>query len=129
MPFEEAQPIQSALDDAGVGMALFAAPTTSESRLREIAAAEPDFIYAVADLGVTGQRDEVSRHLEGLVRRIRGVTSTPIVLGVGISTPEQAAVAASLGDGVIVGSALVAEVLESGTAKSAEAFAEAIHGA
>ena len=129
VPYEESVAIKEALDEHGIGMALFVAPTTNEERLRAIAAAQPSFIYAVADMGVTGRRDESSGHLEGLVRRIRAVTSVPIVLGVGISTPEQAATAAGLADGVIVGSALVAEVLENGVPNSAAAFADAVHGA
>ncbi len=129
VPFEESVEIKAALDARGIGMALFAAPTTDETRLRSIAEARPSFIYAVADMGVTGRRDDVSGHLEGLVRRIRAVTSIPIVLGVGISTPEQAGNAAALGDGVIVGSALVAEVLEQGLPSSGAAFADAVHGA
>ena len=80
-------------------------------------------------LTVTGRREDMSGHLQGLVRRIRAITSVPIVLGVGISTPEQAGIAAGLADGVIVGSALVAEVLESGQPTSAAAFADAVHGA
>jgi tryptophan synthase alpha chain len=129
VPFEESGTVKAALDTHGIGMALFAAPTTDERRLRSIAEAQPSFIYAVADMGVTGRREEVSGHLEGLVRSIRTVTSTPVVLGVGISTPEQAGIAAGLADGVIVGSALVAEVLENGVAGSGAAFAEAVHGA
>lgn len=128
VPVEESLTIKAALDEQGVGMALFVAPTTSDERLRAVADARPAFIYAVADLGVTGVREEVSLHVEGLVRRIRAITTIPVVLGVGISTPEQAAAAASLADGVIVGSALVAEVLESGVPRSAAAFAEAVHG-
>lgn len=127
VPFEESMLIKVALDDAGIGMAMFAAPTTTEKRLRGIAAAEPTFIYAVADLGVTGIRDQLQSDLQGLVRRIRGVTSIPIVLGVGISTPDQAREAARLADGVIVGSALVSEVMETGGVLSASAFAEAVH--
>ncbi len=128
VPFEESADIQAALAGHGIGMALFAAPTTDEQRLRAIAEAQPSFIYAVADLGVTGRRQETSRHLEGLVRRIRAVTSVPIVLGVGISTPAQAETAAAIADGVIVGSALVAEVLEEGAPRSGAAFAAAVHG-
>ena len=128
VPFEEAGPIKNALAEHGVGMALFAAPTTDEHRLRAMAEAQPTFIYAVADLGVTGERSEVSSHVAGLVRRIRALTSIPIVLGVGISNPEQAGTAAALADGVIVGSALVSEVLEHGVAGSAAAFAAAVHG-
>ncbi len=129
VPYEESLAIKAALDEHGVGMALFAAPTTNETRLRAIASAEPAFIYAVADMGVTGIRTETSTHLEDLVRRIRAVTSIPIVLGVGISTPDQAKTAAGLADGVIVGSALVAEVLEGGLTPSAAAFADAVHAA
>ena len=129
VPYEEALSIKAALDERDVGMALFAAPTTDERRLRAIADASPAFIYAVADLGVTGRREEVSGHLEGLVRRIRAVTSIPVVLGVGISTPEQAGAAARLADGVIVGSALVSEVLEHGAPISGAGFAAAVHSA
>jgi tryptophan synthase alpha chain len=129
VPFEESATLKETLDAHGIGMALFTAPTTDERRLRAIAEAQPSFIYAVADMGVTGRREEVSGHLEGLVRRIRAVTSIPIVLGVGISTPAQAGTAASLADGVIVGSALVAEVLEGGAPASGAAFADAVHGA
>ena len=129
VPFEEARPIQAALQEHGIGLAMFVAPTTSEERLRSIAEAEPTFIYAIADLGVTGRREEVSGHLSELVRRIRAVTSIPVVFGVGLSNPEQAGAAARLADGVIVGSALVAEVLESGMPTSAKAFADAVHGA
>lgn len=129
VPFEESATIKAALGEQGIGMALFAAPTTDERRLRAIADAQPSFVYAVADMGVTGRREEVSSHLEGLVRRIRAVTSVPIVLGVGISTPAQAGAAAALADGVIVGSALVAEVLEGGAPSSGAAFADAVHAA
>lgn len=128
VPVEESLTIKAALDEHELGMALFAAPTTDESRLRVIANAQPAFIYAVADLGVTGIREEASAHIEGLVRRIRTVTSIPLVLGVGISTPEQAGMAAKLADGVIVGSALVDEVLTGGSPRSAAAFAAAVHG-
>lgn len=130
VPFEEAGTIKSPLAGHGVGMALFAAPTTSDERLIEVVKQEPTFIYGVADLGVTGERSEVSTHLEGLVRRVRALTQIPLVLGVGVSTPEQAAVAASLADGVIIGSALVKLVLAGemeAFAGSAAAFAAAVH--
>jgi dihydroorotate dehydrogenase (fumarate) len=65
-----------------------------------------------ASLGVTGEREGSSGSLEALTSRIREASGVPIVAGVGISTPEQAASAASHADGVIVGSALVRRVLE-----------------
>ncbi len=112
LPLEEAAAIQSPIEEAGLGMVLFAAPTSSEARLRAIAAAQPVFIYGVADLGVTGERSQSSTHGRDLAARIKAVTTVPLVMGVGISTPDHARSLAGQADGIIVGSALVRRVLE-----------------
>jgi tryptophan synthase alpha chain len=109
---EESGPIREAADRHGLGMALFVAPTTDAVRLRAVADARPAFIYAVAEMGVTGERARSGDRVAGLVERVRSVTDLPLVLGVGITTPEQAAAAGSLADGIIVGSALVRRVLD-----------------
>jgi tryptophan synthase alpha chain len=119
LPVEEANPFLSATRAVGLGMALFAAPTTTDERLRAITAADPSFVYAVASLGVTGERAEGSIVGQQLAARIRSISDVPIVAGVGISTPEQAAAAATTADGVIVGSALVRRVLEADTPEEA----------
>ncbi len=119
LPFDEAGPIQEALAGRGLGLVMFAAPTTDDARLRRLAAAGPLFVYGVADLGVTGERAELGDRVANLARRVRLVTTAPLVLGVGISTPEQAAAAATLADGIIVGSALVRRVLEAGSVEEA----------
>lgn len=121
LPAEEAAPFQRAFESAGLGMVLFVAPTTDESRLAAIAAAEPVFIYGVAELGVTGVRHAASSRVDDLATRIRAVTDIPLVLGVGISTPAHAAAAAAVGDGIIVGSALVQRVLDAPDAAAAVA--------
>ena len=56
----------------------------------------------------------MSSQLEGLVERARAVTDVPLLAGFGIATPEQAAAAASLADGVVVGSRAVQVADESG---------------
>ena len=119
LPFEEAGPLSEAARRHGLGLALFLAPTSGYRRIKAVAEAEPSFIYAVANLGVTGERSEWSNRVERLVEGIREVTDIPVVLGVGISTPEQAATAAELADGFIVGSALVRRVLEASDADEA----------
>ena len=119
LPFEEAGPLSEAARRHGLGLALFLAPTSGYRRIRAVAEAAPSFIYAVANLGVTGERSEWSNRVERLVEGIREVTDIPVVLGVGISTPEQAATAAELADGFIVGSALVRRVLEASDADEA----------
>lgn len=112
LPVEESSPFREAAQRAGLGMALFAAPTTSDARLALIAAARPAFIYGLASLGVTGERTSLSDRGRVLADRIRGITDAPLVMGVGISTPQQASVVAVNADGIIVGSALVRRVLD-----------------
>ena len=119
LPFEEAEPLSEAARRHGLGLALFLAPTSGYRRIKAVAEAAPSFIYAVANMGVTGERSEWSNRVERLVEGIREVTDIPVVLGVGISTPEQAATAAGLADGFIVGSALVRRVLEASDADEA----------
>ena len=119
LPLEEAGLVQKAAERAGLGMVLFAAPTTNEARLQRIALAEPVFIYGVADLGVTGERVEASGRAGELAARIRAMTDIPLVMGVGISTPAHAEAIAGSADGVIVGSALVRRVLEASTPEEA----------
>ena len=113
LPLEEASPVMEAADRAGIGLVLFAAPTTQDERLARIAAEAPVFIYGVAEMGVTGERDEMSHHPRTLATRIRAITGVPLVMGVGIGTPGQAAALAPYVDGIIVGSALVRRALYS----------------
>jgi tryptophan synthase alpha chain len=126
LPVEEASPVIDAARAHGLGMVLFVSPTTGEERVRAVAALDPVFIYGVAEMGVTGEREQLSGRAAELSQRVRSVTDIPLVLGVGISTPAQAAEAAKVADGVIVGSALVRRVLEAPTSVDA---AKSLHEA
>jgi tryptophan synthase alpha chain len=55
-------------------------------------------------------RRSLAPDLKPAVLRIREHTDLPIVVGFGISTPDQAEAARSLADGVIIGSALIAHI-------------------
>ena len=101
---------------------LLAAPTTPDDRLAAICERSRGFVYGVSLLGVTGERAELPAHAEQMGRRCKAVTDRPVLLGVGISTPEQAAQAAASADGVIVGSALVRRLLDGGGPDEAAAF-------
>ena len=126
LPADESDLFVEAFGAAGLGVVLFVAPTTDEERLARVVAHDPVFLYGIAELGVTGERETSSSHAAGLAARVRAVSDAPLVLGVGISTPDQAASAAVVADGVIVGTALVRRVLE---AASAESAAQALHTA
>jgi tryptophan synthase alpha chain len=92
------------------------APTSTDERIRAVAAASTGFVYCVSRTGVTGVRDELPEGVRDLVQRIRRHTPTPICVGFGISQPAQAREAAAVADGVIVGSAIVKLIEETPTA-------------
>jgi tryptophan synthase alpha chain len=80
------------------------APTTPTERIRLAAERTDGWLYLVSLTGTTGARDEVSIQLADLVERAREVTEVPLLAGFGIGTPAQAGAAATLADGVVVGS-------------------------
>ncbi len=89
------------------------APTSTDERLRLAAEHTDGWLYLVTLTGTTGARDTLSPALAGLVERARRATELPLYAGFGISTPAQAAQAAELADGVVVGSRAV-ELAEDG---------------
>jgi tryptophan synthase alpha chain len=90
------------------------APTTPTERVKLAAEGTDGWLYLVSLTGTTGARAEVSSQLAGLVERARAVTDVPLLAGFGISTPVQAAEAASLADGIVVGSRAVEVAHEGG---------------
>ena len=70
------------------------------------------FIYALSRTGVTGAHGAPSEKIAEQVARITPHTTTPVCVGFGITTPQQAAMVARAGDGVIVGSAIVKRIEE-----------------
>jgi tryptophan synthase alpha chain len=105
-PEEAGEWIQSARA-AGLDTVFLASPTSPDARLRRVAEASRGFVYAISRTGVTGERQALSDDARPLVARLRALTSEPVALGFGISTPEQVKQAAAAADAVVVGSALV----------------------
>ena len=68
------------------------------------------FIYAVSRAGVTGERDEMTRDAEALVKRVRSVSDLPVAVGFGISSPEQVCAVCRFADAAVVGSAIVKQI-------------------
>jgi tryptophan synthase alpha chain len=129
LPLDELDGWGDAADAAGVATILLAAPTTPDDRLVAICERSRGFVYGVSLLGVTGERSALPVHAERMGRRCKAVTDRPVLLGVGISTPEQAAQAAAAADGVIVGSALVRRLLDGGGPDEAAAFVDTLRTA
>jgi tryptophan synthase alpha chain len=107
LPPEEAGEWIACARKAGLDTVFLASPTSPEERLSKVAEASRGFVYAVSRTGVTGERQSLSADAKPLVARLRAMTSVPVALGFGLSTPEQVREAAAVADGVVVGSALV----------------------
>ncbi len=107
LPPEEAEEWLNAARSVDLDTVFLAAPTSADQRLTQIASRSRGFVYAVSRVGVTGEQDQLSSDARPLVDRLKAVSPTPVVLGFGISTPEQVQAAARVADGVVVGSALV----------------------
>lgn len=111
---EEAQAWIAACERERISHIFLVAPSSSDHRLERTVASCSGFVYAASTMGVTGTRAEVGQAAVGLVQRTRAVTGTqlPVCVGLGVSTPPQAAQVAGFADGVIVGSALVAQLVD-----------------
>jgi tryptophan synthase alpha chain len=97
------------------------APSTPVERVARLVEVSQGFVYASARMAVTGAAEEFG-DAEHVTRAIRRFTDLPCYVGIGITTPAQANAAAALGDGVIVGSALVKVLLDGGDARDVETF-------
>ncbi len=122
LPLEEVGPWAVAADSAGVATVLLVAPSTPADRIGPICDRSRGFVYAVGRMGVTGERDELADSAREVAGRVAAVTDLPVCVGIGVSTPEQAAAVCEVADGVVVGSALVRRLLEGGGPDGAAAF-------
>jgi tryptophan synthase alpha chain len=107
LPPEEAGELEGHCRDHGLGLVFLVAPTSTPERLALVAAHSTGFLYLVSLAGVTGARAQLASDLEEFVERVRAVSTLPLAVGFGISTPLQASQVGALADGVIVGSALI----------------------
>lgn len=114
LPLEESGPWCAAADEHEVETIMLAAPTAPDSRLPMVAERARGFVYSVGLLGVTGERDSLAATATTLARRVKAVTDKPVLVGVGVSNPDQAVEASRVSDGVIMGAAMVRRLMEGG---------------
>jgi tryptophan synthase alpha chain len=111
LPPEEAGELEPLCRAADLKLIFLAAPTTREHRRKLIAAHSTGFIYYISLRGVTGARADLPPDIEANLTALKAATSTPVVVGFGISRPEHVRQVGSLADGFVVGSALI-ELIE-----------------
>jgi tryptophan synthase alpha chain len=126
LPVQESARWRDSAARHGLATVFVAAPSTTDERLRELAAAGSGFLYASSLMGVTGVRDAVAATASSLVRRVRAITDLPACVGIGVSNAAQAAQVAGFADGVIVASALVKAILDAPDAAAGTATVAAL---
>lgn len=127
LPPEEAAEFEHLCAEHGLALVYLLAPTSTPERIKLVAEKSKGFIYLVSLTGVTGARAEMPPGLKAFVDRVRDVTDTPLAVGFGIGSGQQARAVAELADGVIVGSALVKKAADS--SRSVQALAEELRQA
>lgn len=134
IPFEESGEVKEVALNYGITVIDMVAPT-SEERIKKVCADSQGFIYLVSSMGVTGMRSHIDTDISSVCSKIKEVTDTPVCIGFGISTAEQARDMAQRSDGAIMGSAIV-KVIEKYGGKADEplrkfitSVAAAVHSA
>lgn len=128
LPVEESASLREAVAREAIAWIPLVAPTSSIERVKRITETATGFVYAVSTLGVTGTREALSERAAKVVEACRGATDKPVLIGIGVSNPDQAVSAAGVADGVVVGSAIVRLLDEEGVAPTAD-FARSVRAA
>lgn len=110
LPPEEDEELRLPASDAGISIIRLATPTTDAERLPKVLEGASGFVYYVAVAGVTGVKSAEADDIGAAVARIKASTDLPVAVGFGIKTPDQARDVASVADGAVVGSAIVAKI-------------------
>jgi tryptophan synthase alpha chain len=117
-----------AMHAANLAPIFLAAPTSTDDRLRRIAAVSQGFVYAVSRVGITGTQQTLASDARSLVERLRRYTTLPIALGFGVSNAAHVAALGEFADAAVIGSAIVGIVEKSAPREAAAAVARFIEG-
>jgi tryptophan synthase alpha chain len=115
LPPEEAGELVEKSRAKGVSVVFLLAPTSTEDRVEQVHRLASGFVYFVSVTGVTGARAELPPDLGERLEAVRRGSSVPVVVGFGVSSPEQVRELAAHADGVVVGSAIVNRFSGSGS--------------
>ncbi len=114
LPPEEAEELHPALRQHGIDLITLLAPTTGADRSARLASAGEGFLYYVSMTGVTGTQQVDAAAITSSVHSLQQLSSVPVAVGFGVSSPDDARQVAEIADAVVVGSALVKLIAEFG---------------
>tara|TARA_Y100001978_G_C23675531_1_gene426183 strand:+ start:817 stop:1554 length:738 start_codon:yes stop_codon:yes gene_type:complete len=111
LPLEETIQFSQIAHDSNLDLILLVAPTTPIERMKIISERTRGFSYLVSVTGVTGERNQLESRVENLIGKLKEISSNPIAVGFGISSPEHIKKVRKWGaDGAIIGSAFVKRI-------------------
>ena len=114
LPLEEAYKFSKIVSNHAMDLVLLVAPTTPFERMKTISKHTKGFTYLVSVTGVTGERNQMENRVEDLIIKLKQITTSPVAVGFGISSPEHVNKVREWGaDGVIIGSAFVKRISSS----------------
>ncbi|MER3421504.1 MAG: tryptophan synthase subunit alpha, partial [Chloroflexota bacterium] len=77
VPPEEDEPLRGTLHKHGLDLIYLLAPTSTDERVRRVAARASGFIYCVSVTGTTGAREDLPPDLPTFIARVRRYTDLP----------------------------------------------------
>ena len=112
VPHEESDDMRRICAAHDFTLTEFITPGTTEERMEKTCKDARGFIYCISNYGVTGVKEIDYSIIGSVCKAARRYTDVPLAIGFGIGTPEAAARAGKQADGVIVGSAVVKQIIE-----------------
>ena len=112
VPHEESDDMRRICAAHDFTLTEFITPGTTEERMEETCKDARGFIYCISNYGVTGVKEIDYSIIGSVCKAARRYTDVPLAIGFGIGTPEAAVRAGKQADGVIVGSAVVKQIID-----------------
>ena len=126
LPPEEDDELCIPAQQAGLNFIRLATPTTDDKRLPKVMQNTSGFVYYVSITGITGAAAAQAADVAPEVARIKAASNLPVIVGFGVRTPETAKDIASVADGTVVGSAIIAEMASGKSVAEVLAFVKSL---
>lgn len=110
LPPEEAEECVALLKSRSIDPIFLLAPNSTDERIKKMDAAGSGYLYYVSLKGVTGAGHLDAADVENKLNQIRANTRLPVAIGFGVKDAQTAKTVAGLGDGVVIGSALISKI-------------------
>lgn len=117
LPPEEDSRLKNLQNKYNIDLIRLVTPTTDTKRLKKILKNSSGFIYYVSILGITGTKKPSLIKVKNSVKKIKKISSLPVLVGFGIKDISQVEEISSFAEGSVVGSSIVKIIENSLTEK------------